>query len=349
MLHSTFNTARNHQTNVKILDEIDHKPTAQWALFSKEKLKQVIAKCNDSLAPGPDKLSWRHLKIIIKQDKCLTNIINIANMCINLEHWPDYFKHSSTIIIPKPNKPSYNHAKIFCPIVLLNTLGKLIEKVIAKRIQFTVTKNNFIHPCQLGGLKFKSTMDTGVALMHIVRSRWAKGKSISTLAFDISQFFLFLNHNLLTTVLSKVGLEPKVSRFFADYLVQRKTNYVWNNLQFPEFEVNVSVGQGSALSPILSALYLTPFLYILEKRLKILKIPISMLFFVNNGLIIAQNKSIFISNSQLFYSYNILSNLLTDFGLVIEHGKTEIFHFNRSHREFNPPSLNLSPLGGPVL
>ena len=270
-------------------------------------------------------------------------------MCINLEHWPDYFKHSSTIIIPKPNKPSYNHAKIFCPIVLLNTLGKLIEKVIAERIQFTVTKNNFIHPCQLGRLKFKSTMDTGVALMHIVRSRWVKGKSISTLAFDISQFFLFLNHNLLTTVLSKMGLEPKVSRFFADYLVQRKTNYVWNNLQSPEFEVNVSVGQESALSPILSALYLTPFLYILEKCLKILKIPISILFFVNNGLIIAQNKSIFISNSQLFCSYNVLSNLLTDFGLVIEHGKTEIFHFNRSYGEFNPPPLNLSPLGGPVL
>ena len=52
---------------------------AQWASFSKEKLKQVIAKCNDSLALGPDKLSWQHLKIIMKQDKCLTNIINIAN------------------------------------------------------------------------------------------------------------------------------------------------------------------------------------------------------------------------------------------------------------------------------
>ena len=60
---------------------------------------------------------------------------------------------------------------MFRPIVLLNTLGKLIEKVIAKRIQFTVMKNNFIHLCQLGGLKFKSTMDAGVALTHIVRSR----------------------------------------------------------------------------------------------------------------------------------------------------------------------------------
>jgi len=215
----------------------------------------VIAKCNDSLAPGPDKLLWRYLKIIIKQDKCLTNTINIANACINLEHWPDYFKCPSTIIIPKPNKPSYDHAKMFHPIVLLNTLSKLIEKVIAERIQFTVTKNNFIHPCQLGGLKFKSTTDAGVALTHIVRSGWAKGKSTSTLAFDISQFFPSLNHNLLTTTLSKVGLEPKVSKFFTDYLVQRKMNYVWNNLQSLEFEVNVGVGQGSVLSPILSALY----------------------------------------------------------------------------------------------
>ena len=150
------------------------------------------------------------------------------------------------------------------------------------------------------------------------------------------------------TVRSKVGLEPKMFIFFADNLVQRKMNYVWNNLQSPGFEVNVGVGQGSVLSPILLALYLTLFLHILEKCLKILKIPISMLFFVDNSLIIAQNKSILISNSQLFCSYNVLSNLLTDFSLVIKHGKTETFHFNRSHGEFNPPPLDLSPLGGPV-
>jgi len=321
----------------------------QWPPFSKEELKQAIIKCNDSSAPEPDKLSWQHLKIIIKQDECLANIINIANVCINLGHWPNYFKCSSTIIIPKPNKASYNQAKMFHPIVLLNMLGKLIEKVIAKRIQFTVVNNNFIHQSQLGKLKFKSTMDTEVALTHIVRSGWAKGKTTSTLAFDISQFFLSLNHHLLTSILNKAGLEPKVATFFANYLVQRKTNYIWNNLQSPEFKVNVGVGQGSALSPILSTLYLTPFLHILEKHQKNLNIPISMLSFVNDGLIIAQNRSIFSLNSQLFCSYNVLSNFLTDFGLVIEHGKTEVFHFNRLHRAFNPPSLDLSLLGGPIL
>ena len=139
----------------------------------------------------------------------------------------------------------------------------------------------------IGGLKFKSTIDARVALTHIVRSGWAKGKTTSTLAFDISQFFPFLNHHLLTLILEKIGLEPRVSSFFTNYLVKRKTNYVWNDLLSPDFKINIGVGQGSALSPILSALYLTLFLYILEKHLKNLKIPISIPSFMENSLIIA--------------------------------------------------------------
>lgn len=233
--------------------------------------------------------------------------------------------------------------------MLLNTLSKLIEKVIAERLQFIVASNNFIHPSQLGGLKFKSTANAGIALTHIVRSGWAKGKTTSTLAFDIFQFFPSLNHHFLILVLEKVGLDPKVTNFFANYLVQRSTKYLWNNLSSPFFEVNVGVGQGSALSPILSTLYLSLLLYILENRFKNLNIPISILFFVDNSLFSVQSKSFFTSNSHLFCSYNILSKLLDSFGLVIEHSKTEIFHFSRAQGVFNPPSLDLSPLGGPIL
>ena len=147
-------------------------------------------------------------------------------MYILLGHWPNHFKLSSTIIILKPNKPIYNHPKSFRPIVLLNTLSKLIEKVIAKRLQFHVTRNDFIHPSQLGGLKFKSTIDVGVILTHIIRSGWIKNLFTTTLAFDISQYFPTLNHCILTFILKKVCLDPKVTVFFADYLVRRKTNYV---------------------------------------------------------------------------------------------------------------------------
>ena len=103
------------------------------------------------------------------------------------------------------------------------------------------------------------------------------------------------------------------------------------------------------LSPILSALYLLSFIYILEKCLKKLKIPISIISFVDNGLFISQSKSFDISNSCLYCSYNILTNLLKKFSLVVEHSKTEIFHFNRFHGTFNPSPLDLSLLGGNIL
>ena len=294
-------------------------------------------------------MSWSHLKIILKNNKCLNNIISIANTCIDLSYWPFYFKRSTTVIIPKSNKPLYNSPKLFRPIILLNIVGKLIEKVISKRLQFQTASNNFIHPIQLGGLKFKSMIDAGVALTHIICSGWVKNLLISTLAFDISQLFLSLNHQILTLILKKAEFDNCIINFFANCLIGRKTNYFWNNFTSPMFDVNVGVGQGSALSPILSTLYLSLFLYIIENHLKNLKILTSIISFVDDRLFISQSKSLHISNCYLFCSYNVMTNLLEKFGLIVEYLKTEVFHFNRSQGTFNPPSLNLSSIGGNVL
>ena len=147
--------------------------------------------------------------------------------------------------------------------------------------------NNFIHPSQLGGLKFKSMLDVGVVLTHIIQMSWIKKLTTSILTFDIMQFFLSLNHRLLILIMKKAGFNNCIISFISNYLMERKTNYFWTNFTSPIFNVNVEVGQGSALSPILSALYLFPFIYILENCLKNLKIPISIISFVNNGLFIS--------------------------------------------------------------
>ena len=107
----------------------------------------AISKYSNNFTSGPDRLSWGHLKEIIKNLVCLDNILNITNEYINLGHWPLHFKVSMSIIIPKPNKASYDTSKIFRPIILLNMLGKLIEKVISKRLQFQALFNNTIHSC----------------------------------------------------------------------------------------------------------------------------------------------------------------------------------------------------------
>jgi len=191
-----------------------------------------------------------------------------------------------SIIIPKPNKESYDSPKDFRPIMLLNTIGKLIEKVIGERLQFQSISDKFIYQCQLEDLKQQSTTDVGVVLTYFIYTGWVKNLSTSILAFDIAQFFPLLNHQLLSLILFKASFDPKILLFFKNYLVGRKTRYFWNNFSSSSFNINVGVGQGSALPPILSALYLSLLLYIFEKQLKNLKIPVSILSFIDNRLFI---------------------------------------------------------------
>jgi len=54
--------------------------------------------------------------------------------------------------------------------------------------------------------------------------------------------------------------------------------------------VDVGDGQGSALSPILSALFIALIFHIFEKRIKNLNILASFLSFVYNELFISQEK-----------------------------------------------------------
>ena len=164
MLHKSFNSTQSHQFNTSLLEEILFKEVMTWASFSKEELLHAIKKCNNSSSSRPDKLSWRYLK----NNNCISKLIDIINTCIELDHWPNHFKMSTTVIIPKPNKFSYNSPKSFCPIVLFNTLGKLFKKMIGERLQFHSISNNFIHPYKLGELKHRSTTDAGITLTHFI-------------------------------------------------------------------------------------------------------------------------------------------------------------------------------------
>ena len=158
---------------------------------------------------------------------------------------------------------SYNSSKLFRLIVLLNILGKIIKKFIGDKLQFQAISNNFIYQSQLEGLKFKLTIDANIALTYFIYMGWIRNIPTSTLIFNISQFFPSLNYCLLTLILEKASFDPRVVKFFSNYLIGRRTQYFWNSFSSPFFNVDIGVEQGSALSPILLALYLAPFLHIL--------------------------------------------------------------------------------------
>ena len=122
----------------------------------------------------------------LSSNSCTIGILSLANTCLSLHHWLRHFKESVSVIILKPGKPAYDTPKAFRPIVLLNTLGKLIEKMIARQFQFDAVKYSILHPNQLGGVVQWSTEDAGVFLIHLVRAGWAKGLKTSIVAFDIA-------------------------------------------------------------------------------------------------------------------------------------------------------------------
>jgi len=213
-----------------------------------------------------------------------------------------------------------------------------------------MTANGFLDPNQLGGIKQRSTTDAGIYLTHIIRAGWLRQCHTSVIAFDIAQFFPSLNHEFLSICLKKVGLNTNVVGFFNSYHSNQYTTYTWNNFLSPAFNTNVGVGQGLALSPILSAIYLAPVIKTFKKRIKNLKenIPTDILSFVDDGLLISQEKSYSLSSSFLLCSYNIMSKILISAGLVMEHSKTELFHFTRACHPPNPP-IDLSSVGGPII
>ena len=111
-LHNSFNSAQTREIDIHVLDEIPNKPMRSWNPFSKQELINAIEKCNNSSAPGPDKLTWNHIKFIIRNEDCVFKLIDIANTCIDLGYWLSHFKTSTTIIIPKPNKSVYDFSKL---------------------------------------------------------------------------------------------------------------------------------------------------------------------------------------------------------------------------------------------
>ena len=264
-------------------------------------------------------------------EEVATLFLWIANACLRAGIWPKELKASKNVVIPKPEKPSYDVPKAFRPIVLLNTMGKLFEKMIANHLQFEAAKEGILHPCQFGGVRQNSTEDTGIYLTHLVCAGWAKGLKTSVVAFDLAQYFPSLQHGVIITLLKCMGFATQVCDFFVDYLVGRSTQYAWEGKLSPQFETSMGVGQGSALSPILSALYLAPVLW----QAALDTPEAALMSYVDDSTIIMQSKTWDTNLTKLWSAYSVVFELTQSLGLVLEHDK-EVFHFSRKNGDANP-------------
>ena len=56
----------------------------------------------------------------------------------------DGWRETITCILRKPGKARYNIPKSYHPIILLNTIGKLLTNIIAEEISYLAQKHQFL-------------------------------------------------------------------------------------------------------------------------------------------------------------------------------------------------------------
>ena len=116
---------------------------------------------------APKGVEW--IKKLITHRGVLPFLQAFYNACFEHEVAPSFFKRSCTVVIPKPNKTDYSVPKAYRPIVLLNCLGKLLKKIVARRMQMDAQRHSILHPCQFGGTFQHNTTDAGLHLVHNIR------------------------------------------------------------------------------------------------------------------------------------------------------------------------------------
>lgn len=349
-----FTPADPHPVDESVLDAIPQLPERPFPPMSLAELEDALASTSNTSAPGPDHLTWFWIKRLLHlYPSSATVLLALFNACVAHGIHPDVFKWSVTVIIPKPNKTDYSRAKAYRPIALLNCLGKLLEKMIARRLQFDGQKHGILHPGQYGGTFQHSTQDAGVQLVHNVRQAWRAGLDTSAVLLDVAQFFPSINHIMLQRILGKQGFHPDLCAYFANYLGGRTTQFLYNGQLMDPVDFTVGVGQGSALSPILSALYIAPVLHHSAQIHHAVHANASLQFFVDDGLISvaappidrtdSAYQRLLTNNAILSHLFHSLAQGLLRLGLHIEPDKLEVMHFTRTSYAAFPSDQPLGP------
>jgi len=77
--------------------------------------------------------------------------MELFTACLQAGHHPCPWKEALVCIILKPNRADYTLAKNFRPISLLECLGKLLEKIVAKLIYGEMSKYTLVPTMQFRG------------------------------------------------------------------------------------------------------------------------------------------------------------------------------------------------------
>jgi hypothetical protein len=130
-------------------DDPPTRPTRPFAPITAEETHALLSRTSNTSSPGDSGIGWALLKR--SWGPASETLTAVYNACVTLSHHPAAWKNAVVVVIPKPDRPDYTQAKAHRPISLLETMSKLLEKVVAQRMQHDIVADELIPTTQFGG------------------------------------------------------------------------------------------------------------------------------------------------------------------------------------------------------
>jgi hypothetical protein len=161
------------------------------------------------------------------------------------------------VVLRKPNKPDYSNVKAYRVISLLNCIGKVAEKVVANKLADIVERRDLLHDGQFGSRRGRSAIDAVAVLINRTQEAWKRKEIVAVLLMDVKGAFDHVSRGRLLARMVAMRIESNLVRWVDSFLQNRRIRMVIDGCELEEREVRTGIPQGSPVSPILFAIYLS--------------------------------------------------------------------------------------------
>ena len=204
--------------------------------------------------PGPDGITQ---EIIQRAYNAIPQTFQaVYGTLLTRGYHPRCWREAVGITLAKPNKPDYSTPKAYRIISLLNCLGKVLERILAKRLGDMAESGPLLHESQMGGRRQRSAVDTALLLTDCVERNKAKGHKTSAAFLDIKGAFDHVSKARLLGTLIKLRLPYSVVSWTRSFLEDRQIRLTFDGQIEELTKVDTGVPQGSPISPILFLIYI---------------------------------------------------------------------------------------------
>ena len=164
-------------------------------------LENAINKLSPNKAPGPDEIS----NLVLKKTFHITqdHLLALMQATININHFPTPFKTTTTVILRKPSKPDYTKPNSYRPIALENTLGKVLESIMAELLSYVTETHQLLPPEHFGGRPGRTAEDAMTILSERIQHAWKEKEIYSAVFMDVAGAFNNVHHERLIDNMEK--------------------------------------------------------------------------------------------------------------------------------------------------